>query len=102
MAAKIKKDNKLKSELPQEAEDTIENFYDDPERVKHFNAWIAEREIWASKQKIYENTRNFFAELYKIFVDLDRESEVLELVVADGFIRDRNNPEIDHPYSEKE
>lgn len=97
MAAKIKKDNKLKSELPQEAEDTIENFYDDSERVKHFNTWIAEREIWALKQKIYENTRNFFAELYKIFVDLDRESEVLELVVADGFIRDRNNPEIDHP-----
>ena len=78
-------------------EEPVENFYDDEVRVNHFEVWIEERRAWAQKQKVYAETRDFFTELYKISVDLERESETLELVVADGFIRDRNKPEIDHP-----
>ena len=51
----------------------------------------------ATKQKILARTRDFFSELYKISIDLDRDSETLELVVADGFIKDRGMPELDHP-----
>ena len=58
---------------------------------------MGKRDIWAEKQKVLARTRNFFSELYKICVDLDRDAETLELVVADGFIRDRLNPQIDHP-----
>ena len=53
--------------------------------------------MWAEKQGMLEKTRDFFSELYKISVDLERESETLELVVADGFLRDRDLPELDHP-----
>ena len=74
-----------------------EFFTDSEERVAALRAWTEEREKWAAKQKILARTRDFFSELYKISIDLDRDSETLELVVADGFIRDRDMPELDHP-----
>jgi len=74
-----------------------EFFTDSEERVAAFRAWTEEREKWAAKQKILARTRDFFLELYKISIDLDRDSETLELVVADGFIKDRGMPELDHP-----
>lgn len=86
-AQRIDKENKTYKEL----------FSDDEERIREYTTWIGKRAIWAEKQKVLVRTRNFFSELYKICVDLDREAETLELVVADGFICDRINPEIDHP-----
>ena len=74
-----------------------ELFSDSAERVSAYTTWMGKRDIWAEKQKVLARTRNFFSELYKICVDLDRDAETLELVVADGFIRDRLNPQIDHP-----
>ena len=95
---KIKKYISSSTELMEDEEDDAsESFYDNPERVEHFKKKKKKRENWAQQQKIYADTRSFFTDLYKISVDLERESEVLELVVADGFIRDKNNNEIDHP-----
>lgn len=74
-----------------------ELFTDDAERVSAYTAWISKRNGWSEKQKQLEKTRNFFSELYKVCIDLERDSETLEFVVADGFIRDRMIPEIDHP-----
>lgn len=74
-----------------------EFFADDAKRVSAYEIWAGKRNIWSAKQKILAKTRNFFSELYKICVDLERDSETLELVVADGFIRDRMISEIDHP-----
>lgn len=74
-----------------------EFFADNEERVAAFHAWTEEREKWAAKQKILARTRDFFSDLYKIIIDLDRDPETLELVVADGFIRDRDMAELDHP-----
>ena len=74
-----------------------EFFTDSEERVSTFHAWVAKRDVWAEKQKMLAKTRDLFYELYKISIDLERESETLELVVADGFLRDRDVPELDHP-----
>lgn len=74
-----------------------ELFTDDEERVNIYMAWVSKRNIWAEKQKILARTRDFFSELYKICIDLDRDSETLELVVADGFLRDRTISNLDHP-----
>lgn len=84
---RIEEENKTYKEL----------FDDDAERVSAYAAWMDKRNIWAEKQKMLARTRNFFSELYKICIDLERDSETLELVVADGFIRDRMISEIDHP-----
>ena len=74
-----------------------ELFSDDSERISAYEVWTVKRNVWAEKQKVLAQTRNFFSDLYKICIDLERDSETLELVVADGFIRDRMISEIDHP-----
>lgn len=77
---------------------TYKEFFSDSEnRIAAFHTWTAKRDIWAKKQKMLEDVRNFFSELYKVSIDLEREPETLELVVADGFLRDRDHPELDHP-----
>jgi len=81
-----------------EEERTFKEFFtDEAKRVEAYEAWISERNVWAEKQRLLDKTRNFFSELYRISIDLERESETLELVVADGFIRDREMSEVDHP-----
>lgn len=74
-----------------------EYFEDDIERVSAYNIWKTKRDNWADRQKTLEKTRDFFLKLYEICIDLERDSETLELVVADGFIRDQKMNEIDHP-----
>ena len=77
---------------------TIKEFFeDDAARAQAFSAWMEQRTVWADAQYTLARTRRLFADLYKISVDLERESETLELVCADGFLRDRVNPQIEHP-----
>ncbi len=75
----------------------IEHFTDDEARVKVYEKWFGIRNIWVGKQIIIEQTRKFFSRLYQLHVDLERDSETLELVVANGFLRDRDNRDINHP-----
>lgn len=74
-----------------------ELFTDDDKRVKSYQKWIALRSDWAAKQKITERTRNLFADLYRFYFELQRESETEEIIVANGILCDANNPEIRHP-----
>lgn len=74
-----------------------ELFSDNEERVSTYTAWAEKRNAWAEHQEVLARTRDFFSELYKICIDLERDSETLELVVADGFMRDRTISELDHP-----
>lgn len=74
-----------------------EYFEDEAIRIEEFDTWKQERASWCEQQKCHAKARDFFTELYKITIDLERESETLELVVADGFIQDRDTPSIDHP-----
>jgi very-short-patch-repair endonuclease len=75
----------------------VEHFADNTDRVAAYEHWIEERELWAKKQQICEKTRNFFTDLYRLYTDLNRDSETMELIVSNGFIRDRDNNSIDHP-----
>lgn len=75
----------------------IEYFEDNPERVQLYENWKIKRNNWAEKQKVYAQTRDLFSELYKIYVEFERNSENIELIVADGFIREKDLPDIDHP-----
>lgn len=75
----------------------VELFTDNAARVRAYNSWITKREEWAEKQKKYAKTRAVFSELYTQYVDLERDSETLEMVVANGFVCDKNNSAIDHP-----
>lgn len=75
----------------------IERFTDDERRVKALEKWIPVRDEWVEKQKIIDKTRSLFTRLYQLHIDLERESETLEMVITAGFLRDRENGDINHP-----
>lgn len=75
----------------------LEYFTDDVKRVQAYESWLARRNAWATKQRLYEKTRRLFSNLYGFYTDLQRDSETAEIVAANGFFRDRKRPEICHP-----
>ena len=80
-----------------EKEPQREFFTDNADRVKQYERWLAIRSEWAEKQKITERTRNLFADMYRYYFELQRESETEEIVVANGMLCDAKNSEIRHP-----
>lgn len=74
-----------------------ENFYDNNSRVLDFENWKQKRNDWIIKQQKIRRTRNFFNELYRLHVDLNRNPETIELVVGNGFISLKDSKEINHP-----
>lgn len=84
---------------PEDAEEELQRelFTDNTERVKGYESWLAVRSEWAAKQKITERTRVLFADLYRYYFELQRESETEEIIVANGMLCDAKNPEIRHP-----
>ncbi len=72
-------------------------FVDDFERVNVFEAWTEMRTVWAQKQKEIDAVRSLFMELYNVRVDLERESETLELMVGTGYLKDRHDADLNHP-----
>ena len=75
----------------------VELFQDDEERVQAYESWLKKRNDWAAKQRIYAKTRKLFTDLHGFYTDLQRDSETMEMIVANGFFRDRQNPLINHP-----
>lgn len=82
-------------EEPEESEP--EHFEDNEDRVKEFESWQAERTNWAEKQRITAQTRDLFSDLYRLYFELQKESETQEIIVANGMLYDSNNPNIRHP-----
>ncbi len=75
----------------------LENFTDSKERTAKYEIWLKRREIWAERQKIIEATRKLFDKMYSVYFELQRESETEEIIVTNGILCDRDNPEIYHP-----
>lgn len=70
---------------------------DSEERTAKYEIWLNRRDIWAERQKIIEATRKLFDKMYSVYFELQRESETEEIIVANGILCDRDNPEIYHP-----
>lgn len=62
-----------------------------------YKEWLEKRLVWQSDQAQIERTRAFFDELYMIYVELQKDSEVKELIIANGYIKDNNDESIFHP-----
>ena len=78
-------------------EDKIVLFESDPDRVLAFEKWIELRNKWCQKQKTTKATRDLFSDLYRLYFELQRESETEEMIVANGIICDKENGKINHP-----
>lgn len=50
-------------------------------------ALLEERELWRKAQKEIEEVRTLFDDLYKRYLDLGKESETIELILANGLVK---------------
>ncbi len=48
---------------------------------------LEKRELWVEKQLAIEEVRNFFDTLYIKYLELNKETETLELVIGNGIVR---------------
>ena len=102
-----KKELQVKEYLPKESDDKRapeeaeaeepERFSDDPAKVAAFDAWKPQRDLWVEKQLLTEKTRELFSSLYRLYFELQKDSETQEFIVANGMLYDRENSEIRHP-----
>lgn len=86
-----------KQEFDESKKLRIDYFVDDSVRVETYKVWVQCRAIWAERQKVLVKTRSLFEDLYRLYFELQRDSETMELIVANGFLCDRNNSNIKHP-----
>lgn len=84
--------DEIESEKPEP-----EHFSDNGERVAAFEKWRSARSTWAEKQRLIAQTRDLFSNLYRLFFELQKESETEEIIVATGMLFDRENSDIRHP-----
>lgn len=75
----------------------FERFSDSPMLEKDFSKWQEKRRFWVTEQRKVEAIRHFFSDLYAQYRLLEDDSEANELIVANGFIVDRQKPDIVHP-----
>lgn len=80
-----------------EGEQKPEQFSGSEQRVKALEKWNDQRNNWIEKQRIIDRVRRFFAQLFEIYTDLERDSETLELMVGNGIMREADNNAINHP-----
>ena len=83
----------LKSDL----EDLEKVANDNVKLTKAYNQWLDRRKKWVDCYKELKKIEQFFLMLYREYAQLDKMSDSIELVVADGFVYDQNDPEFHHP-----
>lgn len=76
---------------------TVELFNDDSYRRKQLKSWLEKRKNWLKQQLLIEKTRTLFLKLYEQYGDLQREADTIEIIIANGYIKDNNNSKIYHP-----
>jgi DNA helicase len=58
-----------------------------PEIEEKIQEELEKRELWIEKQLAIEEVRNFFDTLYIKYLELNKETETLELVIGNGIVR---------------
>ena len=72
----------LHAEANPDIDEKTEYFADNPNRVIAYNKWVSKRKEWVERQKIILQTKNLFSDLYRLYFELQRESETKELIGA--------------------
>ncbi|MCT3520804.1 hypothetical protein EFR50_08220 [Lactobacillus delbrueckii subsp. lactis] len=96
----IKQENTANESTPYSEDDEsqlYESFEDDEQRVTDYNSWLKDREIWQSRQKPLEKVNALFLDFFDLYQNLAQNSEVHELMIANGLLTLRDDPNINHP-----
>lgn len=64
----------------------VEQFDDDSSRMDAFDSFKKERDIWVARQIKINVTRKLFNDLHLTYIDLERDSEVIELMIGQGMM----------------
>ena len=75
----------------------IIKFEDNPEREKRYDEWIKKRDPWVEKQRKLDKIRALFTDIVMNHLELEANSETEEMIVANGFLLDSVNADINHP-----
>ena len=75
----------------EEAEEDISKIIDIPFEIKEkLEKELERREVWIKEQILIEEVRNFFDTLYIKYLELNKDSETLELVIGNGIVKIKN------------
>lgn len=79
--------------------ETLKEFFDDvQDRVNLFNAWTIKRNKWRAVELPKEQGLELYNNLFKLYSDMKKESESVELILGDGHIYWKTlERTIDHP-----
>ena len=79
-----------------EDEVVTERFDDAPERVEAYSNWIRVFRVWSEADRRAKAALKLFEKLYEVHGRLERENELWELAVGDGFLL-YSAAQVDHP-----
>ena len=68
-------------------EETVELFEESRERVEAFEKWYEQKREWQKAEKQLRDSLNVFLDLFDLYGRFERESERLQLFIADGILR---------------
>lgn len=74
----------------------IEYFSESSDRVAAFDGWIPSFRNWSSDDQSARAALKLFEKLYEVHGILQRENELWELAIGDGFLF-HNSSQVDHP-----
>lgn len=78
--------------------DQVEEYFDDKNRKNLFEAWTIKRNNWRAVEIPKEQGLILYNNLFKLYSDIKKESESVELILGDGHILWRTDLRIiDHP-----
>lgn len=79
----------------------VEYFDDDVHRSEVLNNWLKKRIDWVNRQKSIAKTRRLFEVFYDFHMGMQRDSENLELIVANGFFESAVRADVKYPILSK-
>lgn len=93
----IRKRNEVYSGDENEEEFVIVKFEDDINRVKEFKQWNSLREQWIKEEKPARHSDELFNEFYKLYAEIKKQSESVELMIGDGILFYNQGAYMEHP-----
>jgi very-short-patch-repair endonuclease len=77
-------------------EDPLELFEQSQERVDAFDKWYEQKRVWERSEEPLREALNVFLDLFDLYGKFERESETLQLFVADGILRMKKDDVLVH------
>lgn len=93
----VRKDKDGNPLIDEQGNVLFDAFKDNPKRVENYQNWMKAWDIWSEEEQQAACVRNLFRSLYALYVQLNQNSETLELMVGNGILIDTVDHLTNHP-----